>query len=128
MSSKRILVIEDEPSLLEAVTFMLKHAGYTLLIASDGREGLKLAQQEQPDLILTDLLLPGMNGYEICSFLKQDVRYQRIPILMWSASKVQEKDATTAKECGADEFVIKTLGPQELLQKIERLLAKTTSG
>ena len=124
MSSKRILVIEDEPSLLEAVTFMLKHAGYTLLIASDGREGLKLAQQEQPDLILTDLLLPGMNGYEICSFLKQDVRYQKIPIVVWSATRLQDRDAKLAGECGADRFELKTLTSDQLHALIQELTGR----
>ena len=120
----RILVIEDEPGLMESVQVMLRHSGYTVLAATNGKEGLALAQKESPDLIVTDLMLPGMNGYEICSFLKQDVRYQKIPIFMWSASKVDPKDAALAKECGADDFAIKTLGPRELIGRIGALLAK----
>ena len=124
----RILVIEDEPGLMEAVTVMLRHTGFTVLAATNGREGLALAQKEVPDIILTDLMLPEMNGYEICSFLKQDVRFQKIPIMMWSASKVDPKDAVLATQCGADEFAIKTLGPRELIERINALLAKAKAG
>ena len=124
--AKRILIIEDDKDFLELVTFFLTRAeaGYTLLIARDGQEGLEKAQAEQPDLILTDLMLPKMNGYEVCSMLKQDVRYQKIPVMIWSATKMQDRDAKLAKECGADRFELKTLTSQELLRTVQELLGR----
>ena len=121
--SARILIIEDNPDFRDLLTYTLKAAGYNLLIAATGKEGLDTARREQPDLILTDLMLPLMNGYEICSMLKQDVRYRRIPIMMLSATKVQEQDEHLAKDCGADLFVLKSIDPKHLLVKIRELLA-----
>ena len=118
----RILIIEDHADFLEVLAYTLRAAGYTPLAAKTGKEGLEMAQREQPDLILTDLMLPLLNGYEICSMLKQDVRYQRIPILMLSATKVQEKDERLATDCGADGFLLKSVPSKELLAKIRELL------
>ena len=121
--AERILIIEDNPDFRDLLSYSLKAAGYTLLTAATGKEGLDTARREQPDIILTDLMLPLMNGYEICSMLKQDVRYRRIPIMMLSATKVQEKDEHLAKDCGADLFVLKSIEPKELLAKIRELLS-----
>jgi CheY-like chemotaxis protein len=121
--SARILIIEDSEDFLEVLTYSLKNAGYTLLIAKNGQEGLEMARKEQPNLILTDLMLPKMNGYEICTMLKQDVRYQKIPIFVLSATKVQEKDEKLAKECGANEYILKTIEPKQLMEKIREALA-----
>ena len=118
----RILIIEDHADLLEVLAYTLRAAGYDLLTAKTGKEGLEMAQREQPDLILTDLMLPLLNGYEICSMLKQDVRYKQIPIMMLSASKVQGKDEQLAKDCGADLFLLKSIPSKELLAKIQELL------
>lgn len=125
--AQRILVIEDNPDFRDLLAYSLTSAGYTVLTATTGKDGLDTARREQPDLILTDLMLPLMNGYEICSMLKQDVRYRRIPILMLSATKVQEKDEHLAKDCGADLFVLKSIEPKELLAKIRDLLARRSS-
>lgn len=124
----RILIIEDNSDFLDLLGYTLTAAGYTLLTAKTGKEGLEMARREQPDLILTDLMLPLLNGYEICSMLKQDARYQRIPIMMLSATKVQEQDERLAKDCGADLFVLKSIEPKELLLKILELLASRRPG
>ena len=121
--AERILIIEDHPDFLELLTYTLRASGYTILTAKTGKEGLDLARREQPDLILTDLMLPLLNGYEICSMLKQDVRYQRIPIMMLSATKVQEQHEQLAKDCGADLFVLKSIESKQLLAKIRELLS-----
>ena len=121
----RILIIEDDPDVLESVSSLLSGSGYVLLTATNGREGLQKAQKERPDLLLTDLMLPQMNGYEVCTMLKQDVRYQRVPVIVWSATKLEDKDAHVAKECGADVFLLKTVDPKELLQTIQDLIAKS---
>ena len=124
--SKRILLIEDDKDFAELVTYMLARAGnaYTVLVANDGQEGLAKAQQEQPDLIITDLMLPRLNGYEVCAMLKQDVRYQKIPVMIWSATKVQDRDAKLASECGADRFELKSLTSEQLQQAIHELLGR----
>ena|SRR3989338_998424 len=124
----RILIIEDNADFLEVLAYTLRAAGYTLLTAKTGKEGLEIAQREQPDLILTDLMLPLLSGYEICSMLKQDVRYRRIPIMMLSATKVQEKDERLAKDCGADLFLLKSVQSKELLAKIQELLGARRPG
>jgi CheY-like chemotaxis protein len=118
----KILLIEDNPDLMESVSSVLRTTGYDVLQSTDGRDGLAKAQQDGPDLILTDLMLPQLNGYEICAMLKQDVRYRKIPIIIWSATKMQDTDAKMALECGADEWALKTIGPQVLLETIKRLL------
>ena len=119
----RILLIEDDPDFLLLLKYELTASGYTLITATNGRDGLEKAQQEKPDLILTDLMLPKLNGYEICTMLKQDARYQKIPIFILSATKVLEKDEQLAKECGADAFILKTIDPKELLRKIQNTLS-----
>ena len=126
--AERILIIEDNPDFLEVLTYLLRAAGYTLLTAKTGKEGLETARREQPDLILTDLMLPLLNGYEICSMLKQDARYKQIPIMMLSATKVQEQDERLAGDCGADLFVLKSIEPKELLLKIRGLLSSRRPG
>ena len=128
MSNPKILLIEDNPDVLESVASVLRTAGYSTVTAANGVDGLTKAQQDRPDLILADLMLPGLNGYEICTMLKQDVRYQKTPIIIWSATKIQEQDAKLARECGADEFALKTIGPQKLLETIKGLLNSGRTG
>lgn len=119
----RILMIDDNTDYLTLMTAVLGRAGYTLITARNGQEGLEKARAEKPDLILTDLMLPQLNGYEICSLLKQDLKYRRIPIVVWSATKLQDRDAKLARECGADAYLLKSVAPAALLQEIERMLA-----
>ena len=126
--SARILMIEDDADFLEVITFLLKSAGYQLSTATNGQEGLEKARKDRPDLIVTDLMLPKLNGYEICTMLKQDVRYRTIPVIMLSATKVEEQDVKLAGDCGANAFLVKTAAQQELLKKIQELLAPAQSG
>lgn len=120
--STRVLIIEDSPDYLDVLTYALNASGYTLLIARNGQEGLEKARKERPDIILPDLMLPSLNGYEICAMLKQDVRFQKIPILILSATKVQNKDEQLAIECGADAYLLKSIPREELISKIQELL------
>ncbi len=123
--AQRILLVEDNKDVLNLVSYQLSTAGFTVISAKDGREGLDKALQEQPDLVLTDLMLPTLNGYEICAFLKQHVRHKTIPVIIWSATKIQPKDETLAKECGADGFLLKTVDPDKLVEQIRLLLRRT---
>ena len=129
----RILIVEDDPDILQTVARLLEASGHTVLRARNGREGLAQAQKEQPDLVLTDLMLPFLSGYEICTMLKQDVRYQKIQVIVWSATKIRETDAQLAKDCGADDFIVKTASPREMVARINAHLGwsaptKTSTG
>ncbi len=118
---KRILLVEDEEDMLEMVRMRLEASGYEVLTASDGQEALDKAHQENPDLIVLDIMLPKMDGYKVCGLLKADVRYNKIPVIMFSA-RAQDQDKVTAREVGADDYICKPFNPQELLEKISNLL------
>ena len=117
----RILLVDDEPSIVKMVGKRLEVEGFEVLIATDGQEGLDKARAERPDLIVLDLMLPKLNGYEVCTMLKQDTRYQGIPVVLFTA-KAQEKDEKLGIECGANAYVKKPFRAQELLEKIRALL------
>ena len=117
----RILLVDDEPSIVKMVGKRLEVEGFDVLIAMDGQDGLAKARTQSPDLIVLDLMLPKLNGYEVCTMLKQDSRYQKIPVVMFTA-KAQEKDEKLGMECGADAYVRKPFRAQELLGKIRGLL------
>ena len=117
----RILLVDDEPSIVKMVGKRLEEEGFEVLLAMDGQDGLKKAQTESPELIILDLMLPKVNGYEVCTMLKQDSRFQKIPVIMFSA-KAQEKDEKLGLSCGADAYVRKPFKAQELLDQIKKLL------
>ena len=87
----RILLIDDEPSIIKMVSKRLDVEGFDVVVAMDGQEGLDKARSEKPDLIIVDVMMPKLNGYEICSTLKQDAQYRAIPVMLFTA-KAQEKD------------------------------------
>ncbi len=119
---RRILLVDDEPSIVKMVGKRLEVEGFDVLVAMDGQEGLMKAQSEHPDLIILDLMLPKLNGYEVCTMLKQDTRYQKIPIVLFTA-KAQDKDEKLGMECGANAYVRKPFRATELLEKIHSLIA-----
>jgi len=121
----RILLVDDEPSIIKMVGRRLEVEGFTVLLAMDGQEALAKAQAESPDLIILDLMLPKLNGYEVCTMLKQDARYQGIPILLFSA-KTQDKDEQLGLACGANAYMRKPFQAQELLGRIRSLLSGST--
>lgn len=121
MAAPRILLVDDEPSIIKVVGKRLEVEGYQVSIAVEGQEALAKAQTERPDLIILDLMLPKLNGYEVCTMLKQDTRYQHIPIMLFTA-KAQDQDERLGMECGADAYVRKPFQAQELLERIRRLL------
>lgn len=120
-SKKRILVVDDEPDFLMAIKAMLEANGFEVLVATDGQEGLNSARQERPDLIVLDLMLPKMDGYKVCRFLKFDEKYRMIPIIMLTA-RGQEEDKQLGKEMGADFYIVKSERPEILLKKINEFL------
>lgn len=121
----RILLVDDEPSIIKMVGKRLEVEGFEVVVAMDGQEGLAKAQSEHPELIILDLMLPKLNGYEVCTMLKQDTRYQQIPIVLFTA-KTQEKDEALGMECGANGYLRKPFRAQELLATIRGLLASSS--
>ena len=121
MSDKiRILLVDDEPSIVKMVSKRLAVEGYEVLVATDGQEALRKAQTEQPDLIILDLMLPKLNGYEVCRLLKFDQKFQHIPIMIFTA-KSQEQDECLGRECGADAYLRKPFKARELLSQLRGL-------
>lgn len=119
---KKILIIEDEKFLLEMYQSRFEKEDYQVLAAMSGRVGLELAQKEKPDLIILDILMPGMDGYEVIKKLKKDSQTEKIPILVFS-NLGQQEEINQGLKLGADDYVVKTdLTPSELINKVERML------
>jgi len=121
--AKKILIVDDEPDVASLLTLLLRSQGYEAVVASDGRQGLELARKENPDLIILDIMLPGLDGYKIARMLKFDESYSHIPIIMLTA-KVQEKDKALGLETGADEYLTKPFDTQLLLKKVKEILER----
>jgi DNA-binding response OmpR family regulator len=121
--AKRILVVDDEVRVLTVIQKRLESAGYEVITAMDGNEALIKARSVNPDLIVLDLILPKLNGYQVCSVLKRDSYYKQIPILMLTA-RSQERDVDEGMRVGADAYMTKPFKNEILLGQIEQLLAK----
>jgi DNA-binding response OmpR family regulator len=118
---KRVLIIDDEPVIRATVRLRLEANGYDVQCAGDGPEGVTLARQEKPDLIILDLMLPKWDGYSICGLLKSDELYRDIPILMLTARSL-EYDKERGRRTGADAYVTKPFDSAELMDTVRRLL------
>ncbi len=124
MSNKeiRILLIEDEPSLIFTLRDTLENEGYIVIVCEDGEEAVGLAQENKPDIIILDIMLPGKNGYEICQELRA-LKFT-IPIIILTA-KNQELDKVKGLDIGADDYITKPFGVKELLARIQARLRRT---
>ncbi len=120
--SKKILVVEDDLGSLRLMTFALEQEGYEILTASDGFAGLKAAQNEHPDLIILDVMLPGLDGYEICRRLRQQPQTAAVPIIFLSA-RAGQGDKDVGLRMGANAYLAKPADPSTILAKVETLLA-----
>ena len=123
MKKQKIIVVEDEPDLVDVVTYNLKREGYLVLAAQRGDEGINLIRSERPDLVLLDLMLPGMDGLSICRQMKSDTSLSEIPIIIASA-KGEESDVVIGLEMGADDYLAKPFSPRELLARIKAVLRR----
>ena len=121
---QRILVVDDEPEAVELVEFNLKQAGYAVTTAADGAEALKKARAQTPDLIVLDVMLPEMDGFEICKTLRLDAATAKVPIIMLTA-KAAEIDRVLGLELGADDYLTKPFSPRELLLRVKKMLARS---
>ena len=113
--AKKILVVDDEPNIVEILRFNLQREGYEVLAAYDGQEGLDIARSEGPDLILLDVMLPGLDGFEVCEELRKTDRLT--PIIMLTARE-EERDRVMGLELGADDYVVKPFSVRELLARV----------
>ncbi|MBG87775.1 MAG: DNA-binding response regulator [Verrucomicrobiales bacterium] len=121
--AQKILVVDDEPDAVDLVQFNLENAGYEVLTAGDGTEALKKARNFAPDLILLDVMLPEIEGTEVCKLLRRDTATSAIPIIMLTA-KAAEIDRVLGLELGADDYVTKPFSPRELVLRIKNLLRR----
>lgn len=120
---KRILIVDDEVDLVYLLQVRLKATGYAVAIARDGEECLHKVKSESPDLILLDVLMPKLNGYEVCRILKNDSQTRHIPVVMLTAA-VKEGNEALISEIGADFYLTKPYEMADLLKKIKELIEK----
>jgi DNA-binding response OmpR family regulator len=118
----KILVIEDEASIVQVIRLYLEQAGYTVLSANDGIAGLELHAREQPDLVILDLMLPALDGMEVCRRIRT---WASTPILMLTARQAEE-DRIAGLEMGADDYLVKPFSPRELVSRVKAILRRTT--
>jgi two-component system alkaline phosphatase synthesis response regulator PhoP len=121
--SKKILVIDDEPKIVEICQDYLKASGFDVVSAGDGLNGLNVARREKPDLVVLDLMMPGMDGLDVCRSLRRD---GNTPIIMLTA-RVEESDKLVGLELGADDYITKPFSPRELVARV-RVVLRRTSG
>ena len=122
-SRRQILVVEDEADIRDLVRYNLEQEGFTLLEAADGEQALAFARKHRPQLVILDLMLPGMNGLEVCRVLRSDERTAKLPVLMLTA-RATEVDKVLGLEMGADDYVTKPFSPRELVARVKALLRR----
>ena len=126
INRKSVVVVEDEPDIVEVVSYNLRREGYTVRSKNRGDEGLNLIRNQPPDIVILDLMLPGLDGLSICQQLKSDPSTREIPIIIISA-KGEESDVVIGLEMGADDYLAKPFSPRELLARIKAVLRRGTS-
>lgn len=118
---KKILIVDDEQDIVESLKFVLEGSNYTCYCAYNGEDGLKLAREIMPDLIILDVMMPRINGYKISRLLKFDKKYKDIPILMVTA-RSQEEDKIIGEETGADEYITKPFDLDDVIKTVQKYL------
>lgn len=119
----KILIAEDERDIRELITFTLRYAGHEVHQATNGEEALNLARDVIPDLILMDVRMPKMTGYEACRHMKADAKLKNVPVVFLSA-KGQETEIQTGLEVGATDYILKPFAPDQLIKRVSEILAK----
>lgn len=121
--AKKIVLAEDEPQIARLVEFKLKKEGYQVTWKENGEEALKAIKADKPDLILLDVMMPVMDGYEVLRRLKEDENLRSIPVVMLTA-RAQERDVVKGIDMGAEDYITKPFHPAELLARVKRILGK----
>jgi len=120
---KNILIVEDEPDAVELLELHLKNAGYDVTVAEDGDEALRKIHKSIPDLVILDLMIPEINGLEVCKVIRKDPATESIPVVMCTA-KASEIDKVLGLELGADDYITKPFSPRELVLRVKNLLKR----
>jgi len=123
---QKILIVEDEVDIATLISFNLERAGYRVEMVHDGREGLHMILHSQPDLVILDLMLPGLDGHSILKEMQRDARSHAIPVLMLTA-KSQTDDRIRGLEAGADDYLTKPFSPKELLLRVQAIIKRNRS-
>src|SRR5690606_19473396 len=123
MQDMKILIVEDEPAMVELLRYNLESEGFDVVSAHDGEEGLLAVEEEQPDLLLLDWMLPGVSGIELCRRIRRDGKNSALPIIMITA-RGEEHDRVRGLDIGADDYVTKPFSPAELMARIRALLRR----
>ena len=118
---KNILLVDDEQDIVETLKFVLESEGYTCFCAYNGEDGLKMAKEVKPDLMILDVMMPKINGFKISRLLKYDVKYKNIPIIMLTA-RTQDTDKQIGEETGADVYITKPFDLDEVVATVKRLV------
>ncbi|WP_321994979.1 response regulator transcription factor [Clostridium butyricum] len=126
MTREKILIVDDEEHIVELLDFNLKNSGYETFIATDGIEAVRMAKEEKPNLILLDLMIPGMDGFDVCKEIKKDKEMKNTSIIMLTA-KGEELDKILGLELGADDYITKPFSVRELLARVKAVLRRTAS-
>jgi DNA-binding response OmpR family regulator len=119
--SARILIVDDEPDMINLIKLMLRRGGWEVLTATNGVEALEMADRYMPELILLDIMMPGLNGHEVCARLRRDARFEKTPILAFTA-QAQLEEQFRAHQAGADEYIVKPVAPADLLARVKAYL------
>ncbi len=123
MSKRKILIIEDEPDILEVLSYNLRREGFEILASTDGGQGLAMVKREKPDLVLLDLMLPGMDGVEICTAIKNHSDTRNTLVIVVTA-KGEESDIVLGLGVGADDYISKPFSPKELVARVKAVLRR----
>ena len=119
---KRILIVEDEPNIVTSLEYLMKREGFEVEVAVDGESGLRLAREKAPDVVLLDIMLPGMNGFEVCEKLRADPACKGMKVVMLTA-KGRQADNARGMAAGADLYVTKPFSTRDLVAQVKQLLA-----
>jgi len=123
MDQKKILIADDNENIREALTYLLEDEGYTLWLAKDGADTLKKVSEIHPDILFLDIMMPEINGYDVCRAIKSDPNLKKTYVIMLTA-KGQVAEQERGKAVGADEYIVKPFSPMEVLTRIKTILEK----
>ncbi|MBP6664228.1 MAG: response regulator [Chitinophagales bacterium] len=119
----KVLIVDDEPDIIMTLDFLMRKAGFDVFIGRDGAEAIELVKEHQPDLVILDIMMPNVDGYEVCTFIKQTEEYKNSKVIFLSA-KGKEVDIERGYAVGADFYMPKPFSSRELVKKAKELLAK----
>ena len=117
----KILIVDDEPAILMSLDFLMKKEGYNVFIARDGEEAIEIIKKELPELIILDIMMPNVDGYEVCNYVKNTEELEHIKVVFLTA-KTRKSDIEKGYEIGADDYVVKPFSTKELVKRVKQLL------